>query len=485
MALQASGEWAATDLDTVSQPPVHSTLRGVPEKRAYGSDFPFRNVGQRNEWAALGEVHTTLVSGAYGGFSNSWGAQIMPFTAETFREWPVSADEMYRHYRSILESIPYAAEEDDLEELFPLLAPSAALPPLSERATAVLARYERRRRSLNRRGILVGRARLALDASACTRCGLCMTGCPYGLIYSAAHTIDALRSRGRVTYHGGLLAVRVEECRDAATVIAKETATGNLHRFTADRVFLACGSLGTTQLVLGSLGLFEKPVRVQESAQIIVPFLSAKPTHSDPRETHDFTLNQFNVIVKLDPTARDVACLFFYTYNPAFLDALPPLLRSGWTDPVRKQLLRRLSVAFAYLPSWASPGFVVRASASNGNALPHITLEPRDSGFFRNSMLRRVIGRLSSSGPDLDLWPVLPMVRPAAAGKSYHWGGTFPHSARPDTTFSSDKLGRVQPWKRIHLVDGSVLTTVPATTFTLSVMANAHRIADAALRDSA
>jgi hypothetical protein len=31
--------------------------------------------------------------------------------------------------------------------------------------------------------------------------------------------------------------------------------------------------------------------------------------------------------------------------------------------------------------------------------------------------------------------------------------------------------------RRVHLVDASVLPSVPATTITLGVMANAHRIA--------
>jgi choline dehydrogenase-like flavoprotein len=71
----------------------------------------------------------------------------------------------------------------------------------------------------------------------------------------------------------------------------------------------------------------------------------------------------------------------------------------------------------------------------------------------------------------------------SARGKSYHWGGTFPHAERPTGRFSSDTFGRVAPWTRVHLVDASVFPTVPATTFTLTVMANAHRIADSALQE--
>jgi choline dehydrogenase-like flavoprotein len=92
-------------------------------------------------------------------------------------------------------------------------------------------------------------------------------------------------------------------------------------------------------------------------------------------------------------------------------------------------------------------------------------------------MLRSVLRRLAALGPKLDLHPVLPMVRRSGPGKSYHFGGTFAHGV------DSDVLGRIGEWRDIHLIDGSVLPSIPSTTFTLSVMANAHRIATA-VRDA-
>lgn len=41
----------------------------------------------------------------------------------------------------------------------------------------------------------------------------------------------------------------------------------------------------------------------------------------------------------------------------------------------------------------------------------------------------------------------------------------------------SDILGRPPGARRIHVVDASVLPSIPATTITFGVMANAHRIA--------
>jgi choline dehydrogenase-like flavoprotein len=480
----APGDWAEDDLATISLQPVPTEVEGLPEKRAYGSDYPFRDFGQRRSIVAAG-LNPAIVSGAYGGFSNAWGAQFMPFTEATFRDWPVTGSEMQRHYRAVLAAVPLAAEEDDLAGMFPLLKEAAApLPTLSDRSASTLSRYAQHRDSLGRAGILMGRARLAFDAADCVRCGLCMTGCPYSLIYSAGQTITELGDSGRISYLGGLIALEVEEDEGSATVVAKEIDGGRIRRFTADRVLLAAGAIGTSRLVMASRRLYGIPMPVHESRQFRLPFLSARPT-ADPRGRRDFTLNQFNMVIKHDDDALDVSQLHFYTYNPAFLEALPRALRGPRAGAIRKALLRRLTVALGYLPSWASPTFSLRVDrAADAGEPAALTLGSvaGEMPSLRNTMLREVVRSLSLAAPKLDLWPILPALRMSAGGKSYHWGGIFPHSESGASESTTDALGRVGDWRRIHLVDSSVFPNVPATTFALTVMANSHRIAEAALR---
>jgi choline dehydrogenase-like flavoprotein len=61
-------------------------------------------------------------------------------------------------------------------------------------------------------------------------------------------------------------------------------------------------------------------------------------------------------------------------------------------------------------------------------------------------------------------------------GKGYHFGGGFPMRASPKQ-FESDLLGRPFGASRVHLVDSSCFPDIPATNLTLTVMANAWRIA--------
>ena len=475
-------EWDGQTIELISkQPAAAARHSGVPEKRVFGSDYPFRNVGQLGGLAAVNGANTSLISPAYGGFSNVWGSQVMPFTEAAFEGWPVNAVTMRCHYEKILGQIPFAGEEDDLAIRFPLMRPPASLPLLSSRSRRILNAYEKHKSRLNDHGITIGKARLAFDATKCVRCTMCMIGCPYGLIYSAAQTFDALRRANKVTMMSGFLAVKVIEEAGQVAVVAKEIATARIRRFEADRVFVACGAMGTTRLVANSLELFDVDISMLESRQFVLPLLSARGTE-DPRNERDFTLNQFNMIVAPDGGPVDLSTLHFYTFNSAFVNSLPSVLRARSAEWLQVQLLRRLSVAFGYLPSWNSPQLRIHVGCRRDSwDLPefHISGEAPPAG--QTQMLRAIMLRLIHSSRVLDLYPVIPMLRLSAAGKSYHWGGSFPHMIDRPTVFSSDVLGRVGPWERTHLVDASVFPAVPAMTYGLTVMANAHRIASDSL----
>ncbi|MDP9300385.1 MAG: 4Fe-4S ferredoxin [Actinomycetota bacterium] len=472
--------WARRDVLDISARPVATSVSGLPEKRAYGSDYPFRDSGQLSPIAVEQGVNDALISGAYGGFSAVWGAQLLPFPDEAFESWPLSAAELAPHYRAVLTAIPFAAADDDLATVLPLHAPPLDPMPLSPRAAAVEGRYRRHRVALNKKGLVLGRSRLAVRSDGCIACGMCMTGCPYSLIYSAAQTFDDFRSRNRVEYHCGMLAVGLSEGVGGATVIARETGSSTERSFTADRVFVACGAVGTTRLVLGSLRRYGQDVALQESAQFVLPFVSFRST-GDPRSQPAHALGQLSGVIQL-PDDESQLHLQMYTYDPTFLDALPRPLRGKLAGPLLPSVLSRLSVGLGYLPSSASPRLRIRLNAptSGSQRAPLVVTRDATSPDPRR-LLRPLSRRLLTFAPLLDLWPVLPRLQLSAPGKSYHWGGTFPHAASSSSDLTTDRLGRLPAWRRIHLVDAAVIPSFASTSFTLTVMANAHRIATESL----
>jgi hypothetical protein len=67
LATQTPSEWASEEISLIVSQPGPSRVRGLPVKRSYGSDFPFRNAGQLDEIDVRTDVNDALISGAYGG----------------------------------------------------------------------------------------------------------------------------------------------------------------------------------------------------------------------------------------------------------------------------------------------------------------------------------------------------------------------------------------------------------------------------------
>ena len=246
-----------------------------------------------------------------------------------------------------------AGEEDDLSELFPLMAPARPLPASADRTERVLGRYGERRALVRSHGITLGRARLAFRSDDCTRCGLCMTGCPHQLIFRAPTRSTAFAPRSG----SGIGPTCSPSISTRSTVShtcwsgvpgpggsSEEGRTGSSWR--------VAGS-ARRGLVLGSLGAFDQPVYLQESVQFVMPTMSMHAV-PDPRSARNFTLNQFNLLYDVSGEGVDLCQVHFYEYNPAFSVGTRSDPASGCRTPLTA-LLRRVSVGLGYVPGWGSP----------------------------------------------------------------------------------------------------------------------------------
>jgi hypothetical protein len=273
-----------------------------------------------------------------------------------------------------------------------------------------------------------------------------------------------------------MLVLRVGEDEQGCWIEARNLATGALETLRSDRVMLACGGLGSTRIALNSIRPDTRELTLKESVQVVVPFVSAR-AQEDPRLRTGFTLNQFNMLIEYGQAGLDLAQFHLYPYNPGFEDALPGALRAS--ERARSLALRRVTAGLGYLPSWASPAVKASIRAAEDGALPAVHLSSERNESTRRTLLK-VAARMLAVAPALDLWPVIPSMSLSGPAKSYHFGGSFPHvSGAPRAgRCETDELGRPAEWSRVHMIDASVFPTVAATTFTLTVMANAHRIAE-------
>jgi hypothetical protein len=213
---------------------------------------------------------------------------------------------------------------------------------------------------------------------------------------------------------------------------------------------------------------------MQDSQYFLLPLLRFRGVPS-PRREALHTMAQ--LFLELRPPAagpRNVH-LQIYGYSDLFAALfdrlLGPLARAA--SPAVDALLSRLLVIQGYLHSELSPS--MRVWLERDGQAGRLVLEAQPNPLTRPT-LRRVARFLLRHAKDLRTLPLAPLLQISPAGRGFHSGGTFPMRGSP-AAFESDLLGRPHGFRRVHAVDATVFPTIPSTTITFSVMANAHRIA--------
>ena len=457
--------WDAADVRQVKEG-VEVSPNGIPLKRLYGSGFPFSTDGAGLEIDCKNAG--ARPSYALGGLSTVWGAGMLPFHPDDIADWPFDVVELDEPYRHVLSFLPCSGTSDALRNLFPHHANALQELPPSRQGAAFLHDAARASTALARHGITVGQSRLAVQGKKCVRCGLCLYGCPYALIYNSAFTLTQLRTLPNFRYEPGFVVERLYESNGAVRIEGHDLATQMTRRFEAGRVLLGAGVIPSTAILLASLGDFGDSIRLQDSFYFLLPLLRLAGAPDITQESLH-TLAQAFLVMRDPAVCRQFVHFSIYGFNDLMI---PSLKASIGSLGGIKALASRALVAGGYLHSSLSPGISMTLDAGR------VLLEGEDST-AATRMARQAAKKLLRHTGRLRTLPLIPAMRFPAPGRGFHTGCSFPMRAER-TRHTSDTEGRPFGFDRVHLVDSSCLPSIPATTVTLPVMANAWRIANRA-----
>jgi len=471
MGLQKPADWSAAQLKNFKAG-MTAGAKGIPLKLAYGSDYPYRETDAH--LPADYDGVALRPSLAQGGFSTVWGAAMMPYSEKDMAGWPVGPRDLAEHYSAVARLTGFSGVHDDLENIFPLHTEPPAALVLSAQAKILHARLAQNRAALQAAGIHFGQARTAVRAgeTGCVYCGLCMYGCPYGFIYNSDQTLRALQKNPNFTYRGDSVVTQVRETGEKVFIAGHHRVSRAPFEISADRVQLAAGVVATAGIVLRSRSLYDRPVRLKDSQYYLFPLLLTRRA-GDVRREALHTLSQLFVEIFDDRITPRSVHLQIYSYNDlvgqAVRQSFGPLAKI--LEPLARALEDRMLIVQGYLHSDHSSQIAVTLKKGAPDRLQlRAELNPEV-----RPTIRRVLRKLLRHRRQLGAWPLAPMLQVSEPGRGFHNGGSFPMRANPDE-LETDTLGRLPGWRRIHLVDASVLPDVPATQITFSVMANAHRI---------
>ena len=471
-------QWNPADVSAY-QAGMNPDVGGVPLKLVYGSDFAYREADEH-----LGTQYDNVglrPSLAKGGLSNVWGSAMMPFLQGDIEDWPFKLSELAPHYAAVLRFTGLAACRDRLEELFPLYTDTFTDLRPSRQSEQLMTSMERNREKLRRTGIRFGRSRLAVRGNAasaeggCVYCRLCMYGCPYGYIYTAADTVPELLRNPNFSYEAGVIVEQVRDLAQGAELVGYDLASRRQRRWLGGRAFLAPGTIATTRILLRSLGAYDQTVWLKDSQYFLMPLVQLRRVRGATREWLHALCQVFLEIS--DPQGRDTSAhVQVYSNNDLISQAI-----AGTFGPMQRPLgflvrsfQDRMLVAQGFIHSRHSSriGVCLRTKQDTGKERLELRAELNPAARGR---VRELVFKLCKQSHRLGAMPLPLMLKIAEPGRSFHSGGSFPMSREP-RGFQTDLLGRLPGWKRVHAVDATVFPSIPATTITFSAMANAHRI---------
>jgi choline dehydrogenase-like flavoprotein len=469
MAALAPAVWDAADRALVTE---NRTIagNGVPKKMVFGSDYAF---GRDRPFSPT-EADEELPSATFarGGYTVAWGAAVLPADDNDIQDWPISRSDLEQSYRRVLAELPLSAQQDSLCSSFPIYKNDVRPLLTSPEIEAFLS---------DTRGVieykepdpfLCGRARLAVEAQQCRLCGLCLSGCVYGAIYSTDRDLNRLQAAGRILTVEGQAVVCLREEAESVVVELRSSNGREQREARFDRVFLAAGAIQSTRIVLNSLRLFDQRVFLKDSQKFILPLLRLRRS----------PLSWPNAVALagafLEFKVPSVSDHWIHAQISAVNDYV--LQRFKLAGGIRRVLLaplyERLLIAWCGLHSDQSSRIALTLTSRTRDGLPVLRLDA-DVRPGIKQIVRRIAHHLARRlvrSRTLALAPAFMLGNP---GGGNHYGGSLPMRARPQERLDADPLGRVGDWRRIHVVDGAILPSIPATTMALLQMANADRIA--------
>ena len=228
-------------------------LKG-PLKSRFDNTAMYKNETEDIDW--------TGVSESFGGFSTVWGAGMRIWDTKEFAKYGYTKQDIFDAAKELLRVIPLLGDEQSF---------NAPLNLAYENNTQFECDEEIFKNSFFQ--IMDPTFAISSDGlSKCRKCGQCLTGCPYGSIWSTEKYFNQLNN----SEGSSLITGTVESIVENSHVINLNFDDGR--SLTYDKVILACGPIASSLILLKSRILAN--ITLADSQVFYLAILSRKKTQN-------------------------------------------------------------------------------------------------------------------------------------------------------------------------------------------------------------
>jgi choline dehydrogenase-like flavoprotein len=433
------------------------------------------------------ESFVPLQATGSGGLGISWGANCFVYEDSELRKAGIPPEELRPHYITTALEVGVSGKTDDCTA--PMIAnmDSSAIQdalPIDSNAETILKHYINKKKKYNNKGFFLGQSLLAMlsrplgnrsenplfDMDYWTDSGLS--------VYRSQFTLDKLQAFPNFTYLTGYLATHFTEEHDAVTLHCRQVDSVQVEQYTARKLLLAAGAINSGRLALASFQDFSQRLPILCNRNHWVAAINLSMLGRSARDQRH-SLSQLAILMQTDFDGPDYVVAHIFSYRSLLwfriLKNIPLPQRLGIL------FLRFIATAFTciniHYPDHFSPNRWIQLKNNEGGAILQAHCEftaEEDAWLNRNE--RRLLLFLAR----LRCIP-LGISKPIH-GASIHYAGTLPCS-EDEKPFTTEASGKLRGTKNVYVADSSSWRFLSGKGLTLTLMANARRVAAQAIRD--
>lgn len=445
----------------------------IPSLAYVFDQFKSLNQIKSNTFVSVGSL-------AAGGLSNAWGCGVAQYSDEELDAFPFPASDLKSSYGVVANRIGISGGcNDEMSSYFGLDQWSQPPIDLDNIHKYFLKRYEKTKKQLTNNGFKLGRTRLAVlsqdfnGRQGCALTGNCLWGCHRKSMYSSRDELPALKKYDNFMYLSGfIVSDLLNENNSTISIRGKNISKNSFEEITASKILLGAGTLASTRLIL-------KLLRFHEKFNLLscptAAFMLWVPRYFGQAKKSTFGSGQLAFNISVENGVSAYGATFPTTAIPVteFVAHMP--LSSRASISFLKHLLSSCVVGNLFLPGILG-GAIGQLEASGDLSLSYLKNTSLDD------YMKRVEEKLRKSYSKLGAILLPGSFTAGSPGGDIHYSGSIPMRRMPNIGESWPN-GEVMGAKNIHIIDGACLPLLSEKPHTLTIMANADRIARFVVRE--
>ena len=402
----------------------------------------------------------------FGGLSNIWGAKCLRLFKNQFDEWPISYHEIAKYYETCEKIMNVSHYNDELSKELGVNENIIDDSKIKLYSNFIKTFIKQKKSPVN---FYIGLARLALD-SKCYKCGNCFFGCPDNYIFNTKDYFNNLINTNQIEYKKNLI---LEKFILKDSLIELNFKNSQDTKIFTKKLFIGAGPIQTPNIIMNSMNK-ERNLNLAESQNYFVPcFYYGKDFDSN---INNQTAGDAEIIASKNIKHNIGQLYFSIKYDQKLLKIVLKKKLGLLYKLIPNFLIKRIFIAAGLIDSDHS---TYSAIIKKEDLSLHIIRDHEKEKKIRFE----VSNQLNLLGKNYNFFAINLLSKFCKFGRSFRLGSSIPMlnedeiKENKNNKLYTKKNGEISKFKNVYIIDSSNFKNIPAGDISLTIMANALRIA--------